>query len=126
MPEPLTPPPWVPKLIERLVPCFQAEDPIRVQAWRHKTEDVWHVDLTPTPVEEDGDLYVRGFNVHITDLVRLLTKVDIRADLSGISIKGNFRRHAVHIVIHLGEEDDDEDTDLPKITPPTTEKSLLN
>ncbi len=120
-------PPWLPPFMKKVGECFNTEDPLQLQAWRHEDGGAWHIDIMPTIIEENAECYVRNFNFHLTALIGLLEGVDVVGDLNTLSVTGKYETNEIHIVMHLGPDgDDDDDEELPDLaSTPKFEKATL-
>ncbi len=107
------------RLITDILKTVDAEDPVETVAWLHSDGETWHIDLTPTLIQEEDGPYARTFSVHLSCLAHLFDPVDVTADLTCISIAGTFEERLIHVVIHLGQDDED---DHPEVQ---TEKAYL-
>lgn len=109
-------PAWIPPFLEKLVKCFNAEDPVNVASHLHDDGEVWHFDIMPTVIESNDESYVRKFDYHLSAILGLLDNPDVMGDLNSISITGDYEQRGLHIVLHLGPDDeDDAEEALPPI-----------
>ena len=121
------PPEWIPQLIEIVSNCITNEDPVRWLSYLHEGGTLWHLEAAPTLYEEDGDQFLRGYQVHITPILDLIENAEVLADPEELSITGTYMSHPVHLVLMLQPDDefmDDAEEDNLRESP--TKQHLLN
>lgn len=109
------PPEWVHKLIEVLGTNMVGQDSVHCRVWQHEqsvfdeSDPEWHVEVSPTLHEADGDAFLREYNVHLTPILEALKEPDVEADPEAISIFGKFDGHPVHVVVWTQPTDLEDD-----------------
>ncbi len=115
-------PGWISKLMESVGTHVSGEDPVHCQVWQHDDEEAWHVEFSPSLHEQDGEVFLRDFHVHVSPILAMLESPDVIADPEGVSITGSYEGHPVHIVLRTQPEDDEEveEFEMGKKAPDTT------
>ncbi len=119
-------PDWMRRLMMGVVcPHVVGQDPVHCQVWRHDDGVAWHIQVEPTLFEENEEMFIRGYHVHLTPILVALQEVDAMLDTDAMSIYAKFEGHPIHILIRLQPEDEDEESDeedaVPNEKPPTSE-----
>jgi hypothetical protein len=119
-------PEWISKLMATVGPHVVGDDLIHCQVWQHDDEEAWHMEFSPSLYEQDGEVLLRDFHVHVSPILALLEAPDVIADPEGLSITGTYERHPIHIVLRTQPEDDEEVEDFEMGSKKTPETMLPN
>lgn len=126
-----TPPDWLAEIVQAIMKSANSEDPMHAQAWLHEDDSdagAWHVDVLPTVLEEDGGSFVNYFSIHLSPIIKLLDPVEVMADLNSITLSGRYKDNPVHLVFHLGPDEDDDEEEADEASPEAeaADKASLN
>jgi len=120
---PESPDAWLDELVETVAGCLMAESPMGPLGYRYGEEDdLWQIDLYPTPVElvggaADGEVVAPGFILDIEQLRSLFDRIDAMVWQSlgfpngegpHVSIEGAYHGHEVFVQVLAYAPEDEE------------------
>jgi hypothetical protein len=101
-------PEWITNLMTCVCHCIKARDALSVRVW-HEDDVPWHIVIAPTAIEEDGEQFLRNYDIDVAALMKLFPSAsEIMLDPEVLSIVTKHEGHDVHILVQLYQEDEEE------------------
>lgn len=101
-------PDWIDVLMKAVSECVETLSMVHHEVWLD--DDLWVAELSPTPVEKDGNVVSVTAEIHVSDIIVILDDNDanVRCTDQYVVVSGKFAGNEVVLYVYYTSNEDGE------------------